>query len=127
MIGKKTVKRIRLHVKLVRYNKKWDIQDSKIDATYKMKFNVDEFAHDHLDQDKTRKELEKFLSKELTKDFNEVIKKLQEAKSDPVGFGRSVRAFHPNLWNKGKWQDTFSELDINVKVEAEITRTGILN
>ena len=35
-----------------------------------------------LDEEKTRKELEKFLSKELTKDFNEVIKKLQEAKSD---------------------------------------------
>ena len=111
----------------VRYNKKWDIQDSKINATYKMKFSVNEFSYDHLDKEKTRKELEKFLSKELTKDFNEVIKKLQEAKSDPVGFGRSVRAFHPNLWNKGKWQDTFSELDINVKVEAEITRTGILN
>ena len=58
-------------VKLASYKKKWDIQDSKIDATYKMKFSVDEFAHDHLDEDKTRKEVEKFLSKELTKDFNE--------------------------------------------------------
>ena len=114
-------------VELASYKRKWDIQDSKIDATYKMKFGVEEFAYDHLDEDKTRKELEKFLSKELTKDFNEVIKKLQDAKSDAVGFGRNVRAFHPHLWNKGKWQDTFSELDINVKVEAEITRTGILN
>lgn len=109
------------------YKRKWDIQDSKIDATYKMKFGVEEFAYDHLDEDKTRKEVEKFLSKELTKDFNKVIKKMQEVKSDAVGFGRTVRAFHPDLWNKGKWQDTFSELDINVKVEAEITRTGILN
>ena len=112
---------------LTSYKRKWDIQDSKIDATYKMKLNVDEFAHDHLDEDKTRTEVEKFLSKELTKDFNKVIKKLQEAKSDAVGFGRTVRAFHPHLWDKGKWQDTFSELDINIKVEAEITRTGILN
>ncbi|MCZ2258243.1 Ger(x)C family spore germination protein [Sporosarcina sp. G11-34] len=114
-------------VELATYKKKWDIRDSKIDATYKMKFGVEEFPSDHLDEDKTRKELEKFLSKELTKDFNKVIKKLQEAKSDVVGFGRNVRAFHPQLWNKGKWNDTFSELDINVKVEAEITRTGILN
>ncbi len=98
-------------VELASYKKKWDIQDSKIDATYKMKFSVEEFAHDHLDEDKTRKEVEKFLSKELTKDFNKVIKKMQEAKSDAVGFGRPVRAFHPHLWNKGKWQDTFSELD----------------
>ncbi|MEK5038575.1 Ger(x)C family spore germination protein [Sporosarcina sp. FSL K6-3457] len=114
-------------VTIVTYNKKWDIQDSKINALYKIKFNVNEFAYNHLDKDKSRKELETFLSKELTKDFNEVVKKLQEAKSDAVGFGRSVRAFHPRLWEKGKWQDTFSELDIHVKVEAEITRTGILN
>jgi len=114
-------------VQISTFKKKWDIQDSKIDATYKMKFSVEEFAHDHLDEDKTRKELEKFLSIELTEDFNNVINKLQDAKSDVVGFGRTARAFHPNLWNKGKWSDTFSELDIKVKVEAEITRTGILN
>lgn len=114
-------------VELGRYNKKWDIEDGKIIATYKMKFAVNEFAYNHLDERKTRNELEEFLSKELTKDFNEVIKKLQEAKSDPVGFGRHIRAFHPQVWDKGKWQDTFSNLEINVKVEAEITRTGILN
>lgn len=114
-------------VKLTSYKKKWNIREGKINATYKMKLSVEEFSHDHLNKEETTKEVNKFLSKELTKDFNEVIKKLQEAKSDPVGFGRSVRAFHPNLWNKGKWQDTFSELDINVKVEAEITRSGILN
>ena len=73
------------------------------------------------------KEVEKFLSKELTKDFNKVVKKMQEAKSDAVGFGRTVRAFHPKLWEKGDWNDTFSELPINVKVKAEIIRTGILN
>jgi spore germination protein KC len=114
-------------VELASYKRKWDIQDSKIDATYKMKLSVVEFAYDHLDEEKKRKEVEKFLSKELTKDFNKVTKKLQDAKSDAVGFGRTVRAFHPHLWNKGKWHDTFSELDIIVKVEAEITRTGILN
>ena len=63
-------------VELASYKKKWDIQDSKIDATYKMKLSVEEFAYDHLDEDKTRKEVEKFLSKELTKDFNKVIKKI---------------------------------------------------
>ncbi|MCM3743144.1 Ger(x)C family spore germination protein [Sporosarcina luteola] len=107
--------------------KKWVITGNSIHATYKMKFSVNEFAFDHLDKERSRKELEDFLSKELTKDFNDVVKKLQEAKSDPVGFGRTVRAFHPQLWKKGKWQDTFAELEINVKVEAEITRTGILN
>ena len=111
----------------VNNKRKWDIQNSKIDATYKMNFNIEEFANNHLDEDKTREELEEFLSKKLTEDFNKVIKKMQEAKSDVVGFGRTVRAFHPDLWKKGKWQDTFSELDIKIKVEAKIKRTGILN
>ncbi|MGN7386495.1 Ger(x)C family spore germination protein [Sporosarcina sp. SAFN-015] len=114
-------------VSLVRYNKKWDIKDDKIDAIYKMKFSINEFAYDHLNKEKARKDLQEFLSTELTKSFNEVIKKLQEAKSDPVGFGRHARAFHPRLWNKGDWHDTFSGLKINVKVEAEVMRTGILN
>src|SRR5690606_26398898 len=108
---------------LIGNNKKWNIEQSKITATYKMKVSVNEFPYGHLDNEKTRNELETFISEELTKDFNGVIKKLQEAKSDPVGFGRTVRAFHPKLWKKGKWQDTFSELDIHVIVEAEITRT----
>lgn len=124
---KKDGKSYPITVELASYKRKWDIQDSKIDATYKMKLSIVEFPFDHLDEEKVRTDAEKFLSKELTKDFNKVTKKLQEAKSDAVGFGRTVRAFHPNLWNKGKWQDTFSELDIHVKVEAEITRTGILN
>ena len=114
-------------VELGRYKKKWKFTDSKIDATYNLKLAVEEFPYDHLDEDKIRKELGEFLSSELTKDFNEVIKKIQEAKSDVIGFGRTARAFHPTLWKKGKWQDTFSEISINVKVQAEITRTGILN
>ena len=85
-----------------------------------MKFSVEEFPQDHLDEDKIRKELEDFLSNELTKDFNEVIKKIQEAKSDVIGFGRTARAFHPTLWKKGKWQDTFSEIPINVKVRRRL-------
>ena len=107
--------------------RKWNITNDKIEATYKLKFAVEEFSYSHLDKKDIVDDIEKFLSKELTKDFQKVINKLQEAKSDAVGFGQSVRAFHPRLWNKGKWQDTFSELDIKVNVEAEIVRTGILD
>lgn len=63
----------------------------------------------------------------MTKEFNGVVKKLQEAKSDAVGFGRPVRAFHPALWGKGDWTDTFAKLPISVKVKAEVLRTDILN
>ena len=114
-------------VEVISIRKKWDITKDKIDASYEVKLSVEEFPHDSLDKKKTIKELEKFLSKEMTKEFNEVVKKLQEAKSDGVGFGRPVRAFHRDLWDRGDWHDTFADLPINVKVKTKITRTGILN
>lgn len=107
--------------------RKWNITKDRIGATYKLKFSIEEFAYAHLNEKDTIDEIEKFLSEKLTKDFQEVIYKLQEAKSDAVGFGQEVRAFHSGLWGKGKWQDTFSELEIKVKVDAEIVRTGILD
>jgi len=116
-----------LTVEVISIDKEWDISDNKIDASYKLKLTVEEYPHDNLDEKKITKEVEDFLSKELTKDFTKVIKRLQEAKSDAIGFGRPIRAFHRELWEKGEWTDTFSELPINIKVKTEILRTGILN
>lgn len=116
-----------LSINVLSLKKDWDISDDKIDASYTLNLSVEEFPHDSLDTKKTLTEVEDFLSKEITKDFTNVIKKLQEAKSDAVGFGRPVRAFHPKLWGKGEWTDTFSELPINVKVKAKVMRSGILN
>ena len=116
-----------LAVEVINIKKKWKITKNEINATYDFDLNVEEFPHDSLDEEKMIKELDKFLSKELTKEFNGVVNKLQKAKSDSVGFGRTVRAFHRDLWDKGDWQETFSEIPIDVKVNAKITRTGILN
>ena len=116
-----------LSINILNIKKDWEISDDKIEASYTVKLSVEEFSHDNLNNDKTLNELDDFLSKELTKDLTSLMKKLQAAKSDAIGFGRPVRAFHPELWNKGDWLDTFSELPINVKVKAKITRTGILN
>ena len=57
--------------------------------------------------------------------MNEVMEKLQKAKSDAIGLGRTVRAFHPNLY-KEDWSEHFSTLKIPVKVEVDIVKTGVL-
>lgn len=116
-----------LTIDVIRIRKRWDIKKDSIHAAYDIDVGVEEFPHDSLDKKKTVRELEQFLSKEMTKEFNEVVKKMQKAKSDGIGFGRNVRAFHRDLWEQGDWQDTFSELPIEVKVEVGIKRTGILN
>ncbi|WP_186670507.1 Ger(x)C family spore germination protein [Sporosarcina sp. BP05] len=116
-----------LTVQVVDNHKQWKISNDKIEAFYKLKLSVEEFPHVGLDKKKVIKEVEDFLSKEMTKEFNGVVKKLQEAKSDAVGFGRPVRAFHPALWGKGDWTETFAKLPISVKVKVEVLRTDILN
>jgi len=126
-LWKEGAKESPLSINIMTIKKDWKISDNQIDASYKMKVSVEEFPHDSLNKKKTTKEVEDFLSKELTKDFMEVVKKLQEAKSDAVGFGQPVRAFHPKLWKQGEWADTFSTLPIQVKVKVEIMRSGILN
>ncbi|WP_318614477.1 Ger(x)C family spore germination protein [Sporosarcina sp. YIM B06819] len=116
-----------LSINIMAIKKDWKISDNQINASYKLKVSVEEFPHDSLNKKKTKKDVEDFISKELTKNFTAVVKKLQEAKSDAVGFGQPVRAFHPKLWERGDWGDTFSEIPIQVKVKVEMMRTGILN
>lgn len=126
-LWKEGAKESPLSINIMTIKKDWKISDNQIDASYQLKVSVEEFPHDSLNKKKTKKEVEDFLSKELTKNFTEVVKKLQEAKSDAVGFGQPVRAFHPKLWEQGDWGDTFSQLPIKVKVKVKMMRSGILN
>ena len=57
--------------------------------------------------------------------MNEMMEKLQKAKSDAIGLGRIVRAFHPSYFEKD-WSEKFSTLKIPIKVDVEIVKTGIL-
>ena len=126
-LWKEGTKESPLSVNVMKIKKDWKISANQIDASYEMKISVEEFPHDSLNKKKTQKEVEDFLSKELTKNFTDVVKKMQKAKSDAVGFGQPVRAFHPKLWKQGEWADTFSELPIQIKVKVKMMRSGILN
>lgn len=113
-------------IDVFRINRKLHITSDRIEATYKIKVEIDEFAHDHFSKAEMIHKMESFLSEQLTNEFTKVIAKLQEAKSDTIGFGLHVRPFHQSLWNKGKWQDTFSEIEIIPKVHVTVSRTGLL-
>lgn len=101
------------------------VSEDKIEIVQKIEVVVTEFPQDHLKEKQVREKLQKFISEKIEKDMNEVMKKLQEAKSDAIGLGRIVRAYHPSLYKKD-WNDHFSTLDIPIKVEVEIVKTGIL-
>ncbi|MEK4531373.1 Ger(x)C family spore germination protein [Solibacillus sp. FSL K6-1554] len=114
-----------LTVRVNKLKRKLNITENKIVINLKIDFMLSEFPQDNIDNANLRKELEKFLQAKIEQDLNEVIKKLQEAKSDAIGLGRSVRAFHPE-WFKKDWKERFSELDISAKLKVEIVKTGIL-
>ena len=125
-----TYKDTPLTMVISKIDKKWDY--SEIDKlgivtwSYKLKVDIQEYSHDHIAQGENRKELEKFLSEQLNEESNKLFEVLKEAKSDPLGIGRRVRAFHPKVWEKGDWNDTFSEINIKPDIKVDIKRTGIL-
>lgn len=75
-------------------------------------------------------ELEKIYEKEATRIINETIDVLQEEyQSDIFGFGEAIHRSNPEEWNKIKenWDEEFSDLTVNVKVDMKIRLTGTVN
>lgn len=109
-------------------NSKRDIEitENNIKIAQKLEVILSEFPRDHLKDAQVREEIQQFLTEKIEQDMNEVMKKLQEAKCDAIGLGRLVRAYHPK-WYQKEWSEHFSTLDIEVKVDVEIVKTGILN
>ncbi len=101
------------------------VTKDKIEIVQKIEVTVAEYPKDHLKDKQKRNELEQFLSESIEKDMNEMMEKLQKAKCDAIGLGRTVRAFHPKLF-KEDWSEQFATLNIPIKVEVEIVKTGIL-
>ena len=112
-------------VRINKVKRDFTVSENEIEITLKLEVVVTEFPHDKVKDKQVRTELEQFLSKKIEKDMNEVMEKLQKAKSDAIGLGRSVRAFHTKLY-KDDWSEQFSTLKIPVKVEVEIVKSGIL-
>lgn len=102
-----------------------NVSEKEIEVNNKLEVVVSEFPRDHLKDQEVRIALQKFLSEKIEKDMKEMMGKLQEAKSDAIGLGRLVRAYHPRLY-KEDWSEHFSTLNIPINVDVEIVKTGIL-
>lgn len=53
----------------------------------------------------------------------------EEYQSDIFGFGEAIHRSNPEEWNKIKenWDEEFSDLTVNVKVDMKIRLTGTVN
>jgi|GEM_PF-735593 len=71
--------------------------------------------------------MEKALARQIKEDAEKLIRRLQAANSDLIGLGRVVRANHEGKWTEEYWRKLYPTLQIEVKVDFNLTRTGRLN
>ncbi|UKS28019.1 Ger(x)C family spore germination protein [Paenibacillus sp. HWE-109] len=71
-------------------------------------------------------ELEKMISVQVQKQFENLIKKIQTHKLDPFGLGLYARAYEYNQYKKVEdhWGDTLADADIHVSVNVTIRSMG---
>jgi Ger(x)C family germination protein len=94
------------------------------DINVKMTINIVErlFPEEKLNKDQLTKEVEK----ELKKQIDDLMKKIQKKKIDPIGLGLYARAYQYNHYKKveNNWGKALAESDVNVSVKVDINSNG---
>jgi len=103
----------------------------KMDVNVKVEGNVAavECKMD-LTKPETIVELEEIYEKDVKKTIDDAINSVQrQYKTDIFGFGEAIHRSNPKEWKKIKeqWEEEFSELSVNVKVDMKLRRTGTVD
>ncbi|MED0656272.1 Ger(x)C family spore germination protein [Anoxybacillus ayderensis] len=81
----------------------------------------------YIDMKKEKKKVEKWLAKEIQKQLESVVKKMQKYEVDPVGFGLYARAYEYKQFQKVKsWPKAFAKAKIDIHPTVEIISYGVL-
>ena len=73
--------------------------------------------------------MEGILGEEVKKEIRMALDLAQnDYSSDIFGFGTQVHKYHPQYWKKVKndWNEVFSRLPVEIKVDAKVRRTGVI-
>ncbi|MRX72281.1 Ger(x)C family spore germination protein [Bacillus lacus] len=117
------VKKLKRKLTVDAHNK----DDIKVNIKLNISAEVVEYPHNVLNTKEKIEDLNDKLSKEFTKNAEEVISKLQEANSDALAIGRQLISLHPEVWKSMKWRDVYPSISITPQVNITITDTGILH
>lgn len=73
-----------------------------------------------------KEELIKLMEREMQKQFEDLLKKIQKNKIDPIGFGLYARAYQYEQFKKvdNDWGKAFAESDIHVSVKIKLNSDG---
>lgn len=93
----------------------------------KMKLNVS-LAERTFNMKKDQEKLDSILTKQLGKDLNRLIQKVQKQQLDPFGFGDYARAFQYQHWKRveNQWPTEFSKATVIVKPTVRVLDQGII-
>lgn len=92
-----------------------------------LNIRLEEITEDILIDTASIKILEKNINEVMENEVEEVIKKLQKLKSDPVGFGAIYNSKRGIQLKKGDWNDRFPNATFKVTVKNSILKTGVMN
>lgn len=111
-----------IHVK-----RKWTVNEElrRITMDYQIDMEIEEFAQNHLYKDSIFKDVQQLFQDRVQAEFEEVLRILQNQKSDTLGIGRHIRAYHPNMFQEN-WRDEFASLQLVPTVQVKIIRTGVI-
>ncbi|MFP3126095.1 Ger(x)C family spore germination protein [Ectobacillus funiculus] len=73
--------------------------------------------------------VEKQLKKQIREDILRTWEQAKEMKADILGFGQEIHKKNPREWRKlqPKWGDQLKEVELDLKIEVSVRRTGMIN
>ncbi|HDR6310006.1 TPA: Ger(x)C family spore germination protein [Bacillus cereus] len=99
----------------------------KFNIAMDFKVSVSELTFS-MDIDRDRKRLTSLITKQLNKDLNDLVHKIQKQQLDPFGFGDYARAFQYKKWKtvEDDWPSAFSKATVKVTPTIKILENGII-
>lgn len=75
---------------------------------------------------KEGRKLEQMIEKELQNQMQALIKKMQQHKADPIGYGGLARAYQYKAWSEAghPWGEAWSKAEVSVAVKVKIKSSG---
>ncbi|WP_217559145.1 Ger(x)C family spore germination protein [Paenibacillus sp. GbtcB18] len=118
-------------VRIVDTNQKIRLTDPEkpaYDLNMDLKFVLEEIsAGINLTEPEVTRTIEKLVTDEFTKKMESVLSEITELKTDPVGFGEIYRqSRRGSSLTKSDWYDKMSSMSVDVHLNMELLRTGVV-
>ncbi|SFS57537.1 Ger(x)C family spore germination protein [Paenibacillus sp. BC26] len=111
---------------------KTDAANGKFKFDVSLKFNVVITTLQSDDPEFTatsNPKLEQTIAAQLEQQIQQIIRKCQDQKIDPFGFGLYARAYQYKAWKpiQNEWANAFSDAEVNIKLKVSIKSTGVVD